>query len=128
MKLIFNNPKEGSSYARTLEFKDLKPLEGKKIGDKIKGEIFDLQGYEFEITGGCDNDGFPMRKSLEGTVRKRSLLGYGWGMKDKVKGIKRKRLIRGNTINQEISQLTFKVIKEGSQKLGELFKKEEEKK
>ena len=61
-------------------------LMGKKIGDKINGELFDLTGYEFEVTGGSDEAGKPMRKDLDGRVRKRIMAVSGVGFKSGRKG------------------------------------------
>jgi len=98
-------------------------LIGKKIGDKVDGKEIDarFEDYEFEITGGSDNAGFPLCKSVEGLALKRVLLKKGWGMKDNKKGIRRRKTVRGNQISSTTSQINMKVIKEGTKKLQELF-------
>ena len=53
-KLTLNDPKTGKAYKKEVKDQNAKVFLGKKIGDPIKGESIDMQGYEFEITGGSD--------------------------------------------------------------------------
>ena len=46
-------------------------FEGMKIGDIIKGGLIGFPNYEFQITGGSDTSGFPMRKDVHGPVKKK---------------------------------------------------------
>ncbi|MFP4112274.1 MAG: 30S ribosomal protein S6e [Candidatus Woesearchaeota archaeon] len=107
--------------AKQIEAKDdvAQNLLGKKIGDKINGELFDLTGYEFEITGGSDEAGKPMRKDLEGPVRKRILAVSGVGFKKGEHGQRQRKLVAGNTIFEKSAQVNMKVVKEGSKPLFE---------
>ena len=114
---------KGKNYAMSFE----NILEGKKIGDKVPGDFFGLDGYELEITGGSDMAGFPMRKDIEGMGRKKPLAVSGIGFKSGNKSDKIRKTVVGNTVGARISQVNFKVVKEGSKKLEEIFKKEEKK-
>jgi small subunit ribosomal protein S6e len=76
-----------------------------------------MAGYEFQIAGGSDYCGFPMRKDLPGVARKKVLLVKGVGLKDALQGIRKRRTICGNTIHQKISQINLKVLKEGKEAL-----------
>jgi len=103
---------------------------GKKLGDKIEGKIIkefsDLGDYEFIVTGASDNAGFPAVNELDGAIRKRLLLTRGHSMNiKKPQGLRLRRLVRGNTIAEDIAQINLKVSKEGSKPLTEIFKKEE---
>ncbi|MEM4641213.1 MAG: S6e family ribosomal protein [Candidatus Pacearchaeota archaeon] len=104
---------------------------GKKLGEKIKGEIIkeipELADYELEITGASDNAGFPCLPSIHGTGRKRVLLTRGKGMRDKTKGLRLRKTVHGNTIDETIVQINLKVVKHGAKPLEEIFKKEENK-
>lgn len=88
-----------------------------KIGDKIKGEALDFPGYEFEITGGADYCGFPMRRDIEGPVRKKVLLVSGVGIRNKEKGIRKRKTVCGNTIHDNITQISMKILKHGKKPL-----------
>lgn len=105
---------------------DAKNFVGKAIGDTFNGEIVDLNGYEFEITGGSDKSGFPMRESIEGSERERVLIEQGSGIREKEDGMKRRKSVRGKTVSTEIEQLNAKVVEEGSESLEELLSEDEE--
>lgn len=103
---------------------------GKKIHERIDGkviqEIPDLHDYEFEITGASDNAGFPCLPEVPGTGRKRVLLSRGKGMRlKKPKGLRLRKTVHGNTIDELVVQINLKVVKHGKKPLEEIFKKEE---
>ena len=111
--------KEGKTYAVE---KDIEIAMGKRIGDTINGEQLQLEGYELQIVGGSDKQGFPMRKDVTGSGRARPVLSKGVGMKKK--GTRRRKTVRGNAISDEITQVNLKVINEGPKKLEDTFGKE----
>ncbi|MFH0831455.1 MAG: S6e family ribosomal protein [archaeon] len=109
---------------------DEKIFVGMKIGDVVQGKDIskDLPDYEFILTGASDNAGFPVVSSLEAVGRKRMLLKYGIGMKQrKPHGLRLKKTVHGNTISTDIMQINLKVKKHGSRALSEIYKKEESK-
>ncbi len=126
-KLVIGDPKTGKSYQIVVTEDNAQPFIGKKIGDKVKGELFDYKGYEFEITGGADYCGFPMRRDVEGPVRKKILISEGVGTRNKRKGIRLRRTVCGNTIHERITQISMKILKLGKKSLGEEPEAEEEK-
>ena len=119
MELKLNiSEKTGKTKQKILSEDNSKNLLGKKIGDKFKGELADFSGYEFEITGGSDNSGFPMRKDIEGQSRKRILLHEGIGFHNQRKGGMRvRKTIGGNTISRLTSQVNVKILKKGKEDL-----------
>lgn len=102
-------------------------LIGKKIGEIVEGKDLnsDLEGYEVEITGTSDISGIPGFKNLEGSSYHRKLLTFGPGMKNKEKGLRLRKTLRGEEISSKTIQINAKVKKEGSKKFAELIKKEE---
>jgi small subunit ribosomal protein S6e len=96
-----------------------KSVFGKKLGDKIRGELVEKQGYEFEITGGSDNAGFPMRKDVTGTGRRKLLITRSIGNQQTAAGVRIRKTVAGNTVSEFTSQLNVKVLKYGSQPLFE---------
>jgi small subunit ribosomal protein S6e len=122
-KFVISDPRTRRAYQ--IE-KDASFLYGKKIGDRFDGSLIGLPGYILEITGGTDKDGFPMRPDLEGTVRKRILLSSGPGYRPKRKGVRRRKMVRGNTIAEDIAQINCKVVVYGDKPLEELLGKKEE--
>lgn len=132
-----------SEKERTVQMeKDQKecPVVGKKIGETFGADFLGLDGYELQITGGHDKNGFPMRKDVEGIVRRTILAKKGIGftarlrrkkkLKDPIKGLRKKKTIRGNTITDEVVQINCKVVKAGPKSLNEIVppKVKEEKK
>lgn len=113
MKLVVNDPKTGKSFQIELEEEKSKALMGKKIGDVIDGVIADLPGYKLQVTGGSTKEGFPMRPDFPGTRRERLLLSSGPGYRPLGKGIKKRKMVRGNTIAEDIAQVNTKIIEYG---------------
>lgn len=118
--------KDGKSVQREVKEPEATLFLGKKIGEIIKGESIHLPGYELQISGGSDYCGFPMRKDVPGSGRKRILAVIGVGLRKKGKGLRQRKTVCGNTIHAKISQINLKVVKEGKEKLG--GEKAEEKK
>ena len=116
-KIVLADPKTGKCYQREVKEAEAEVFLGKQIGNKVKGDSFNLSGYEFEITGGSDSSGFPMRGDIEGAGRKRILVIKGIGAKKKRKGQRQRKTVRGNTIGQETNQINMKILKYGKAKL-----------
>ncbi|MCK4428960.1 MAG: 30S ribosomal protein S6e [Candidatus Aenigmarchaeota archaeon] len=112
----------GKSFQKEM---DLNAVQGKILGDKISGDIIGLEGYELQVTGGNDKQGFPMRRGVAGAVRKRFVLSEGTGYRTERKGVRRRKGIRGEVISEETAQVNMKVLKEGAKKFDEFFKKDE---
>ncbi|UCC91720.1 MAG: 30S ribosomal protein S6e, partial [Candidatus Aenigmatarchaeota archaeon] len=125
-KLVVSDPKTKKTYQKEVSQKE-SGLLNRKIGDKVKGDFLGLSGYEIEITGGSDKQGFPMRPDIQGVGRKRVLLTGGPGFHPKLKGERRRKSVRGNVISQEIIQVNAKIVKHGTKKLEQIFGKKEEK-
>lgn len=116
--------KDGKSYKCILKEPDAAKLVGLKVGDSFTGSIIGANDYEFKITGGSDNAGFPMRKDIGGVRRVKILTGKSVGLKTiKAKGWRRRKTMRGNTISEDVAQLNVIPTKMGSKKLEELFPK-----
>ena len=98
-------------------------ISGKSVGDKFDGKEVkpELEGYEFEITGGSDNSGFPLAKDVEGLGLKKLLLKKGWGMRDSQPGLRLRKTVRGKIISSTTSQVNIKVLKAGNKPLSEVF-------
>ena len=111
---VINDPKTGKSYKKE---GDAQIYMGKKIGDKVDGSAIGLKGYELEITGGSDAQGFPMRGDLDVHGRKRPLVVSGTGAKKGDKGIKQRKTVHGKTVDENINQLNIKITKAGSEEL-----------
>lgn len=125
--------KSGKTYKLNVESEE---LVGKALCENVQGEKLspDLKGYEFEITGASDSAGFPSIEDIGGTGLKKVLLKFGKGMKkrpkregkkkrskNRPKGLRLRKTVRGEVISQDVVQVNLKVIKEGEKKLAEIF-------
>lgn len=108
------------------EVEDNSQLIGNEVGDEIDGGLVGVPGYTLEITGGSDKAGFPMRKSIEGSERKKVLIEDGSGIQAEEKGIKQRKSVRGRTVSGQIEQLNTKVVEEGSKSVEEILEGDEE--
>lgn len=113
-KVVTSDPKTGLSVQTEVKEPAAKAFLGLKIGETIKGEVIDLQGYEFELTGGSDFCGFPMRRDVQGVGRKRILAYSGVGVRKGEKGMLQRKTVCGNTIHVKIAQINLKAIKIGA--------------
>ena len=119
--------KNGKCVQREVKDAEASALTGKKIGETIDGSSIGLEGYEFIVTGGSDKVGFPMRKDVSGSARKKILAVQGVGLKKKAKGVRQRKTVAGNTIHEAISQINLKVVKVGKEDLSKAVKKAEAK-
>jgi small subunit ribosomal protein S6e len=127
-KVVVNDTKNGKSYNVPVTGHHANSLIGKKIGDEVEGIFVNLPGYKLQVTGGTDKDGFPMRKDFPGLARRRLLLSESKGCHPSENGMRTKKMIRGNTINQDIVQINMRVTKHSTKKIEDLIKVDEEKK
>jgi len=126
-KANINEPKTGKSYQTKVTGHHANSLVGKKIGDEFDGIFVGLPGYKLVITGGSDKDGVPMRADLPGARRKKLLVSESIGFHPKLKGMRKRRMLRGNTISPETVQINMKITQHGSKPIEDLIKKEEKK-
>ena len=120
-KVVINDVKNGKSYQVPVAGHHANSLVGKKIGDEVDGIFISLPGYKLQITGGTDKDGFAMRRDLPGISRRRLLLSEGLGFKPKENGMRKKKSVKGNTVNLDIVQINMKVMKYSSKPIDKLI-------
>jgi len=114
------------SVQMEVEPSESKALIGLTIGDEFDGSVIGLKGYKLKITGGSDKNGFPMKKTVPGARRVRSLVSGGVGYKPARKGERRRKTFRGNTVSEDIVQINTVVIEKGEKPLEELLGADEE--
>ncbi|MGB9838117.1 30S ribosomal protein S6e [Methanothermobacter sp.] len=114
------------SVQMEVEPSESRALIGLTIGDEFDGSVIGLKGYRLKITGGSDKNGFPMKKTVPGARRVRSLVSGGVGYKPARKGERRRKTFRGNTVSEDIVQINTVVIEKGEKPLEELLGADEE--
>ena len=127
-KAVISDPKSGKTYQAVVSGHHANSLVGKKVGDEFDGIFVSLPGYKLVVTGGSDKDGFPMRKELQGTRRRKILISKSQGFRPKDKGVRRRKSVRGNTISTDIIQINMKITAYGSKPIEDALKQTDEKK
>jgi small subunit ribosomal protein S6e len=118
-KIVISDPKQGKCFQIEVKDEQADVFKNKKIGDTIKGDAFGQPGYEFTITGGSDKCGFPMRKDVLGSQRKRILIVSGVGIRNTERGRRKKRTVVGNTVSNTTAQINLLIAKGGKYKTEE---------
>jgi len=95
---------KGKSVTKELKDSDASPLLGLQLGNETDASIVGLNG-KLKLTGGSDKSGVPMRNDIHGAARKYILLSKGVGLQDAEVGQRVRKLMRGNTISEEIYQI-----------------------
>lgn len=120
-KVVVADPETGKSHKLEARDPDARKLVGLRIRDKFGGEVVGLPGYELELTGGSDRDGFPMRADITGSGRTGVLLAGGTGFSPKKRGERRRKRVRGSRISEEIVQVNAKIVKRGEKSVEEIL-------
>ena len=126
-KFVISDPSTKKTYQKEVDQDKAISIVGKKIGEQFSGDIVELSGYMLQVTGGTDKDGFPMHPSVKGPVRKRVLLKGPPGFYPRIKGQRKRKTVRGDTVSQDIIQVNAKVVKKGEKALEEIFPAKEKK-
>lgn len=106
-KLTVSDTK-GKSITKELKESDATPLLGLEIGQDADAAIVGVKG-KLKITGGSDKSGVPMRSDIHSSARKYVLLSKGVGLQDAKAGQRVRKLMRGNTISEEIYQVNCRL-------------------
>jgi len=87
-----------------------------RMGAEFDGDILGEQfkGYIFKITGGCDNDGFPMKQGILIKGRVRLILEpESTGFICHKEGAHRRKAVRGCIVGTDIAVLSIIIVKKG---------------
>lgn len=109
-KLIVSEPETGKSNSVEVEGPKAVPFLGKRLGETLDGSVIGLGGQLMQITGGSDKDGFPLRSDVRGTAKKRVVLSGPAGFRPRARGERRRKLVRGNMITEDVVQINLKVL------------------
>lgn len=85
-------------------------LFGTKIGDKINLVISETP-FTLKITGGSDNTGFAMRPDVSGPAKRRVLVSGPPGYIPREDGERKRKMLRGDTISNEIVQINTVIVR-----------------
>lgn len=124
-KVIISHRGTGKSLVRELKDRDARVLVGMHIGEEFDSSVLGIEGGRVKITGGSDRAGFPMRRDIMGGVKSYVLLTEGIGFRSGEKGEKRRKLVRGSIITEEIYQVNAVLTKGDFGELGKEGKAQE---
>ncbi|OIR58661.1 MAG: 40S ribosomal protein S6 [Amphiamblys sp. WSBS2006] len=117
MKLNIAFPAQGTQKIfEVTDERKLHTLYEKRIGDEIDGVGLGegFAGYNMQITGGCDKQGFPMSAKFITRERVRPLLNKGdTGYRQKRRGVKKRKPVRGCIVTQDISVVSLTILERG---------------
>lgn len=125
-KFVVSEPETKKSYQVEVDQGKAMAVVGKKLGEEFDGDVIGLTGYKLMITGGSDKDGFPMIHGQAGMGKRRVLLIQAPGFHPTIKGQRKRKSVRGDTVSQDIVQINTKVVKKGEKPLEELAPKKAE--
>jgi len=103
-KIVVSDRKTGKSEVMEAKDSTAQLFVGRKVGEVVDLSVVG-QNYKVKITGGSDKAGFPMRRDVLGSGKRYVLLTEGTGFRHSVEGEKRRKLVRGGTVTEEIYQL-----------------------
>lgn len=103
-KVVVSDPKTGKSEVIEAKDSTAQIFVGRKVGEVVDLSVVG-QNYKVKITGGSDKAGFPMRGDVLGSGKRYVLMTEGTGFRHSVSGEKRRKLVRGGTVTDEIYQL-----------------------
>ncbi len=115
-KLIISEPATGKSTVSEVEGARAQALVGRSLGEVIDGSSIGISSGRLRITGGCDKNGIPMRYDVHGGVKKHIVLSSGPGFKPTRHGERKRKLVRGRLISDEIYQINFATQKTTDEK------------
>ena len=96
--------KKGRTITKEVKEKEAGPFLGLTVGAELDAALVGEAG-KLKITGGSDKSGVPLRGDIHGGARKYILLSKGVGLRDAENGQRIRKLVRGNTITEEVYQL-----------------------
>jgi small subunit ribosomal protein S6e len=111
-KIIISD-KKGKSVSKELKDKEAQPLVGLRVGETVDSSVVGIPSGKIVLRGGSDKSGTPIRSDVHGGVKKYVLLSKGSGMRDDREGIRKRKLVRGNMITEEIYQINC-LLSEGN--------------
>ncbi len=125
LKIVYSDPKSGRTGQTELSKDKASLVMNYKIGDTIDGAAVGLPGFKLKITGGSDNSGFPLDRSIQGTIKTRAKRTQESG---KHAGVQHMQTVRGNMISVDVAQVNTIIVEYGDKSLDELFPKSEKQK
>lgn len=108
LKIVYSDPKLGRSAQADLPKDKVSMVLNYKIGDTIDGSIIGLTGYKLKITGGSDNSGFQLDRSIQGTIKTHAFRRAK--KTGRSAGIVQRKTVRGMVVSTDVEQLNTVIV------------------
>jgi len=136
LQLVISDPYTGIAFKHEIADEKIKQIFwGKRLGEKIEGDMFGFPNYVFEIAGASDDAGFPHVPFVEGPGFHRIILsgppGYrprkyyvqkkdgGWRTIN-LKNVRKKKGVRGNELSERTRQVNLVIVERKGKPLKDL--------
>jgi len=120
-RVVISDPQSGKAYQVEAKDAAANKFLGRKIGDVVDGDAVGMPGYSIEITGGSDREGFPLRRDLPGSKRRKILIAGGTGYHPLEKGRRKRKSVHGRDISADVGQINAKITERGAKPVEELL-------
>lgn len=120
-RVVISDPQSGKAYQVEAKDAAANKFLGRKIGDVVDGDAVGMPGYSIEITGGSDREGFPLRRDLPGSKRRKILIAGGTGYHPPEKGRRKRKTVHGRDISADVGQINAKITERGAKPVEELL-------
>lgn len=120
-RVVISDPQSGKAYQVEAKDAAANKFLGRKIGDVVDGDVVGMPGYSIEITGGSDREGFPLRRDLPGSKRRKILITGGTGYHPSEKGRRKRKSVHGRDISADVGQINAKITERGAKPVEELL-------
>ncbi len=124
--IVVGDPDSGLAHQLEADGQDANRFLGKSIGDEVDGSAVGLEGYTLEITGGSDDAGRPLNKTVAGAdlqevLMKEKQTGYN----PERDGERRRITVRGREVSDAVAQINASVAESGDTAVEELLAEDE---
>ncbi len=115
IKLVLSDPLSGKAKQIEVKEKDASRFMGLRIGDVVEPAL--LRDYvelpptvKIKITGGSGIEGAPLHPGITGAGKVYALLSAPPGHHPRRRGERRRRLVRGNTVGDQVVQINAVLV------------------
>ncbi|MDJ1432398.1 30S ribosomal protein S6e [Halostagnicola sp. A-GB9-2] len=124
--VVVGDPDSGLAHQLEADGQDANRFLGKSIGDEVDGSAVGLEGYTLEITGGSDDAGRPLNKTVAGADLQEVLMeGKQTGYNPNRDGERRRITVRGREVSDAVAQINASVVESGDTAVEELLAEDE---